>query len=86
MAGTGIAITTGGGGELVLAAPAVTVGTAAVGATFSQSGLLHNSNVATVITPFARGQSVLLLLKITNSATSRVVSSISMSIRERIFA
>jgi len=83
VAGTGIVVSTGGGGELVLAAPSFTVGTAAAGASFAQSGILHNSNVATVITPFARGQNVLLLLKITNSATSRVVSSISMSLRER---
>lgn len=82
-AGTGIVVTTGGGGELVLGAPAFTVGTAAAGASFAQSGILHNSNVATVITPFARGNNVILLLKITNSATSRVVSSISMSLRER---
>lgn len=82
-AGTGIAVSAGGGGELILAAPAFTVGTAAAGASFAQSGILHNSNVATVITPFARGSNVLLLLKITNSVTSRVVSSISMSLRER---
>lgn len=82
-AGTGIVVTTGGGGELILGAPAFTIGTAAAGASFAQSGILHNSNVATVITPFARGSNVLLLLKITNSVTSRVVSSISMSLRER---
>ena len=82
-AGTGIVVSAGGGGELVLAAPAFTVGTAAAGASFAQSGILHNSNVATAIVPFARGQNVLLLLKMTNSVTNRVVSSISMSLRER---
>ena len=85
-AGTGIAVSTGGGGELVLAAPAQTIGTAAVGITFSQAGILHNSNAATVLTPFARGQNVLLLLKITNSVTSRQVSSINMRLSERLFA
>ena len=83
VAGTGIAVSTGGGGELVLASSAFTVATAGAGASYAQSGVLHNSITATVVTPFARGQNVLLLLKITNSVTNRQVTGISMSLRER---
>jgi hypothetical protein len=84
-AGTGIVVSTGGGGELTVAAPVTTVGTAAVGAFFAAQGTLHNVAGGTVLTPFARGNNVLLLLKITNSATNRVVSSINMTLRERLF-
>jgi hypothetical protein len=85
-AGTGIVITTGGGGELTFNSQASTTGTAAVGQAFSSVGTLHNSASATTVTPFTRGNNVLLCLKITNSATNRVVSNINMSLRERLYA
>ena len=83
-AGTGIAITGGGGGALTQLSQVQTVGTAAVGAAFSASGTLHNSVVATVVTPFVRGQNVFFALQLTDSATNRAVSGISLSLRERL--
>ncbi len=85
-AGTGIVITTGGGGELTYNSQAGTVGTAAVGSAFSSVGTLQNSVSATAVTPFTRGNNVLLCLKVTNSATNRVISNINMSLKERLFA
>lgn len=73
-AGTGIVITAGGGDERTLAAPSGTVGTAAVGAAFSAGGL--NSFQIT------KGNNVFLCLKWTNSATNRVVSSMSLGLIE----
>ena len=65
---------------------ATSIGTAGVGGRIASGGLLHNVAGGTVLTPFTRGNNVLLLLKVTNSATNRVVSNINMMLRERLFA
>ena len=85
-AGTGIALATGGGGLLTQAAQSITVGTGATGDRFSTAGMLHNSVTAGVITPFARGSSVILQLSYTNTVASRALSGLCMSLRERAFA
>lgn len=85
-AGTGIVISTGGGSEITWNSSAFTVGTAAVGSAFASVGTLHNSVSATAITPFTRGSNVFLVLKVTNSASNRVVNNINMSLHERLFA
>jgi len=79
-AGNGLVIAAGGGGEFTIDTQAITVGTAAVGATFSWSGIIQNQ-FAAVEQPFTRGNNVLLVCKITNSATNRVCN-LSMSIAE----
>ena len=85
-AGTGIALATGGGGLLTQTAQSITVGTGATGDRFSTAGMLHNSVTAGVITPFARGSSVVLQLSYTNTVASRALSGLCMSLRERAFA
>jgi hypothetical protein len=78
-AGTGIVITAGGGTNEQLASEATTIGTAAVGSDFAAGGLFWN-NVTNL--PFAAGTNVILKLRITNSATNRVVSSINVALEE----
>ena len=85
-AGTGIVISTGGGGSITHAALAKTIGTAAVGDVCSASGVLQNVTNSGVLTPFTRGNNVFLCLAYTNSVANRVVSNISLSLRERLFA
>ncbi len=81
-AGTPIAITAGGGGEFTLHSSAKVIGTAATGDQFSASGTLSNDAVsATAITPFARGNNVFLILKVTEGVNHPVVWSLSL--RER---
>ncbi|MDE2022196.1 MAG: hypothetical protein KGI71_04800 [Patescibacteria group bacterium] len=78
--GTPITITAGlGVGEYTLAAPALTVGTAAVGAGFSAGGII---GVDATGARFTLGTHVGLALKWTNSATDRVVSSMCLSLVE----
>ena len=86
VAGTGIALASGGGSLLTQAAQSITVGTGATGDRFSTAGMLHNSVTAGVITPFARGSSVVLQLSYTNTVASRAISGLCMSLRERAFA
>jgi hypothetical protein len=84
VAGTGIVITAGGGGELTQDHYVHTVGTAAVGSRYSGGGTMQNSVTAVnTRTPFPLNNNVILVLKITNSATNRVVSNINMSLSER---
>lgn len=85
-AGTGIAITAGGGGELTLASLAKTIGTAAVGDTIAASGACQNVAGGTTLTPFTRGNNVFLLLKYTNSVANRAITGMSLSLRERLYA
>jgi hypothetical protein len=92
VAGTGIVVTAGGGGELTQWSSAETVGTAAVGSKFGTGGVAQNS-VTTATVPnttggvrFPLNSNVILLMKITNSATNRVVSNINMSLTERLVA
>jgi hypothetical protein len=81
-AGTGITVTTGGGGELTAVSEAITIGTAAVGGYFGAGGLVMNGGTAAAPVPFTQGDNVLLLVKVTNSATNRVVASMNASLEE----
>ena len=81
-------VITGGGGELTQWSSAETIGTAGVGSKFAAGGILQNSVTDTTkapgsLVPFTIGNNVFLILKITNSATDRVVQSINMYLAER---
>jgi len=86
VAGTGIVISTGGGGAITHGTFAKTIGTAAVGDTVYAAGVLQNVTGSAVLTPFTRGSNVFLGLSITDSVANRVVSNISLSLRERLYA
>jgi hypothetical protein len=78
-AGTGIVVTAGGGSDEVLESSAETLGTLYVGSKFSTSGLFWDNVNGK---PFAAGTNVIIKLKITNSATNRVVSGMNVSLEE----
>jgi hypothetical protein len=83
VAGTGIAVTGGGGGELTQYTDFVQIGTAAIGAKFSAGGIMQNSVTAQAPrVPFPLGNNVMLLVKITNSTTNRLVTGICVSLEE----
>ena len=85
-AGTGIVVSSGGGGEITLGSFVKTIGTGAVGDAVCDAGALQNVIGGTTLTPFTRGNNVLLLLKYTNSVANRVVSQMKLSLRERLYA
>lgn len=84
VAGTGIVITAGGGGELTQYTRAETEATAGANDTVSASGIMQNSVTAAAgaNVPFGSGVNVFLVLKYTNSVANRAITSINMSLLE----
>ena len=84
--GTGIAVTGGGGGALTQYTRAVTLGTAAVGDTFTAWGIAQNTVTSLVRTPFTLGNNVFLLLNYSNSDAANVaITGMSMGLIELPF-
>ena len=84
--GTGIAVTGGGGGALTQYTRAVTLGTAAVGDTFTAWGIAQNTVTSLVRTPFTLGNNVFLLLNYSNSDAANIaITGMSMGLIELPF-
>ena len=84
--GTGIAVTGGGGGALTQYTRAVTLGTLAVGDTFTAWGIAQNTVTSLVRTPFTLGNNVFLLLNYSNSDAANVaITGMSMGLIELPF-